>query len=177
MMAHIADEPAWKTLPWTMGANSTFEDFFAAERDRILRIMCVITGNYEEAEDITQDAFLRVLERWDRVAKMESPAGYLQRIVVNVFRSRVRRSALAVRRFVGVAPEQDAFGAAEDRQVIEGALASLTPRRRAALVLTEMLEYSAEEAGRLLGVRGSTVRALAFQAKRTIKEAEGSADE
>jgi RNA polymerase sigma-70 factor (ECF subfamily) len=176
VMAHIADEPAWNTLPRTMGASATFDDFFAAERDRILRIMSVITGSYEEAEDITQDAFLKVWERWDRVAEMDSPVGYLQRIAVNVFRSRVRRSALAVRRFAGGAPEQDAFGAAEDRQVVEDALASLTPRRRAALVLTEMLGYSAEEAGRLLGVRGSTVRALAFQAKRTIKDAEGSVD-
>ena len=95
-MAHIADEPAWNTLPQTMGASTTFEDFFATERDRILRIMSVITGNYEEAEDITQDAFLKVWERWDRVAEMDSPVGYLQRIALNVFRSRVRRSALAV---------------------------------------------------------------------------------
>jgi hypothetical protein len=43
MMAHIADEPAWNTLAQTMGASATFEDFFAAERDHMLRIMSVIT--------------------------------------------------------------------------------------------------------------------------------------
>ncbi len=47
-------------------------------------------------------------------------------------------------------------------------LGSLTPRKRAAIVLTEALGYSAEEAGRLLGSKGSTVRALRFQARTAL---------
>ena len=41
-----------------------FEGFFLAEKDRLLQVMCVITGSRSEAEDITQEAFTRLFERW-----------------------------------------------------------------------------------------------------------------
>jgi hypothetical protein len=62
---------------------STFEDFFHAEKDRLIRVMRVITGSRAEAEDITQEAFLRVFERWETVAKMDNPEGYLHRVAMN----------------------------------------------------------------------------------------------
>lgn len=49
------------------------------------------------------------------------------------------------------------------------ALAGLTPRQRAALVLTEALGYSGEETGRLLGIRASTVYALTHQARAALR--------
>ena len=55
-------------------------------------------------------------------------------------------------------------------------LARLSPRQRAALVLTEGLGYEAEEAGRLLGIKGSTVRALNFQARSALRASREDAD-
>jgi RNA polymerase sigma-70 factor (ECF subfamily) len=49
------------------------------------------------------------------------------------------------------------------------ALGQLTPRQRAALVLTEMIGYSSEEAASILGVRPGTVRALAFQGRAALR--------
>ena len=49
------------------------------------------------------------------------------------------------------------------------ALSSLAPRQRAAIVLTEVLQYTAEEAGSMLGIRAATVRALHFQARSALK--------
>src|SRR5207244_4378490 len=82
-------------------------------------------------------AFTRVLERWPAVAAMEDPAGYLHRIAVNLFRSQYRRAATALKRAVGLGPPRDVFQQVEDRHVATHALSSLTPRQRAALVLTE----------------------------------------
>ena len=79
---------------------TTFEDFFHAEKDRLLRVMRVITGSRAEAEDITQEAFLRLFERWETVAKMDNPEGYLHRVAMNQFRSRYRRAAVGLRRAV-----------------------------------------------------------------------------
>ena len=47
--------------------GQSFEALFEAEKDRLLRMLCVITGSRAEAEDIAQEAFTRVFERWDRV--------------------------------------------------------------------------------------------------------------
>lgn len=113
--APIADEPA------------SFDEFFDLERHRLFRVMCVITVNRQEAEDISQDAFARVWERWATVGAMANPTGYLHRTAMNVFRSRYRRSLLAIRRRIGATTHEDAFAAVEDRQVALQALRALAP--------------------------------------------------
>jgi RNA polymerase sigma factor (sigma-70 family) len=153
-----------------------FDDFFEREKERLLRILTVATGSAQEAEDIAQDAFTRIYERWDSVRTMENPAGYLTRTAMNVFRSRSRRAARALKRAVGIAAEPDVYEAVEERDLAARALARLTPRQRAALLLTEMLGYSGEEAGRMLGIRASTVWALTHQARASIRGSEEDLD-
>jgi RNA polymerase sigma factor (sigma-70 family) len=145
-----------------------FESFFEDEKDRLLRTLSVITGSRGEAEDLAQEAFTRLFERWETVAAMDDPAGYLHRTAMNLFRNQARRARVALKRAIGLAPEQDLFKAVEDRDLAAHALASLTPRQRAALVLTEALGYSGEEAGVLLGIKASTIWALTHQARATL---------
>ena len=164
--------PKWEAPDESMPAEReppSFEAFFEDEKERLLRVLSVITGSRGEAEDLAQEAFTRVFERWEAVGQMEDPAGYLHRTAMNLFRSQYRRAQIALRRVVSLAPERDVFEAVEERDVATQALARLTPRQRAALVLTEALDYSGEEAGRLLGVKASTVWALTHQAREAMK--------
>ena len=155
-------------------ALSGFEDFFDNQSPVLFRRLCSVTGNRHEAEDVMQDAFLRLYERWDRVRYMDDPIGYLYRTAFNVYRRRSRRAALAVRRTLGVAPSTDEIAAADAKHVVSQALARLTARQRAALVLTEIMGYTSKEAGQLLGVRAGTVRALASQGRAAIRQAKGA---
>lgn len=167
----------WEAVPQAMPvAPLTFDAFFEAEKDRLLRVLGFITGSRAEAEDLAQEAFTRVFERWHTVRAMEDPAGYLHRTAMNLLRSQKRRVARAVKRAVGLAPEPDLFGQVDDRDLVARVLASLTPRQRAALVLTEALGYSGEEAGRLLGIRASTVYALTHQARSALTTHLGASD-
>jgi RNA polymerase sigma-70 factor (ECF subfamily) len=147
----------------------TFESFFEDEKDRLLRALYVITGSRGEAEELAQESFTRVFERWDHVTAMEDPAGYLHRTAMNLFRKQLRRVRMAVQRTIGLAPQQDVYELVDDRALLADMLASLTPRQRAALVLTEALGYSGEEAGRMLGIKASTVWALTHQARANLK--------
>ena len=147
----------------------TFESFFEDQKDRLLRILAVITGSRAEAEDLAQEAFTRVFERWATVGAMDDPAGYLHRTAMNLFRNQYRRARVALARTVGLGPEQDVFKPVDDRDAAARALSSLTPRQRAALVLTEALGYSGDEAGRLLGIKASTVWALTHQARAVLR--------
>ncbi len=79
-------------------ADVTFEVFFEAERGRLFGAVCLMTGSVDEAEEIVQDAFLAVWERWDRVRRMERSTGYLYRTAMNRFRSRRRHLACVARR-------------------------------------------------------------------------------
>ncbi|MDP9342698.1 MAG: sigma-70 family RNA polymerase sigma factor [Actinomycetota bacterium] len=154
----------------TEAATRSFEDFFRAEHARLLRALFLVTGNEGEAEDLMQEAFLKMWERWDRVRHLDDPTGYLYRTAMNAFRSRYRRAARAARRVVGMARGADAFEAADERDLVARALATLTPRQRAALVLTEMVGYDSEEAGRALGVKAVTARVLASQARAALRQ-------
>jgi len=146
-----------------------FEEFFEAERRRLLRALYLLTGNREEAEEVVQESFIAVWERWDRIGAMDDPTGYLFRTALNRYRSRVRRAGRAARKAVGQAHGGDRFAEAEDRVEIGRALADLSPRRREAIVLTELLGYGSAEAGRLMGVADATVRRLAQDARAELK--------
>jgi RNA polymerase sigma-70 factor (ECF subfamily) len=71
---------------------------------------------------------------------------------------------------VRVLPADDGLAEVESRDTVVRALARLTPRQRAALVLTDLLGFTSEEAGVALGVRASTVRVLAGRARTALQE-------
>ncbi len=123
-----------------------------------------------------QDAFLKLYERWGRVRALDDPVGYLYRTAFNTFKRRSSRAAMALKRTVTVERRVDEFSAADARSVVAAALATLTPRQRAAVVLTELLGYDSTEAGRILGIRPGTVRALSFQARGAMRRAVGDPD-
>src|ERR687896_1089292 len=101
---------AWKGPGESMdGKPVPFEGFFEDQKDRLLRVMSVITGSRAQAEDLAQEAFTRVFERWETVAAMEDPAGYLHRTAMNLFRNQYRRAPFAPGRGGGVVADQDVF--------------------------------------------------------------------
>ena len=153
-------------------AAPSFEAFFEAQRARLFGALVVMTGNRAEAEEILQDAFLTVWERWERVAAMEEPVGFLYRTAMNLFRKRVRRAAVAVRKAVHLLPKGDELAEVEMRDEAVRLLERLTPRERAAIVVTAYLGYSTEEAGELLGIQATTVRVLTNRARATLRGVE-----
>jgi RNA polymerase sigma-70 factor (ECF subfamily) len=161
--------PANEPVEARVGEPLSFDSFFEQNRARLFGAMTLVTGSRHEAEEIAQDAFLRLWERWDRVATLEDPTGFLFRTAMNVFRNRARRAALALRRNLRLAPTVDDLAAVEDRDEMVRLMRRMTPHQRAALVLTGYLGYSSEEAARVLGVRASTVRALATKGRATAR--------
>src|SRR4029453_14024898 len=117
----------------------SFEDFFRSEKEALYRTLCFVTRNRHEAEELTQDAFVRVLERWERVSLLDDPRALLYRAAVNAFRSRYRRALLAAKRTLGAIPSDDAIAAVDDRDLAVRALAPLPPGHGAAVVLIERL--------------------------------------
>jgi RNA polymerase sigma-70 factor, ECF subfamily len=169
--APAADEEA------TLKGARSFEDLVEAEHADLYSALCLITRDRVEAEDLMQDAFLKVWERWDRVSPMDDPTGYLYKTSMNLFRKRTRRAKLAVLRRVRLAPSRDELAEVEARDAVVRALGALTPRQRMSLVLTDLLDYSSQDAATLMGVASSTVRVLASQARATLKKNAGGSDE
>lgn len=152
-----------------------FDVFFNQEYTPLLRLLVAMTGNEMEAEELAQEAMTRALERWGRVSAMDSPAGYVYRVAVNLNRSRLRHLRLRllkqreIRRPLQAEP--DIVGS------VVAALTTLPPGQREALLLVEWLGLDAPEAGRILGISASSVRSRVHRAKATLQAGVGDEED
>ena len=149
-----------------------FATFFAEEHPRVFRALFFVVGNRADAAELAQDAFLKLWERWDSVGQLDDPTAYLFTIALNGFRMRVRSARRAARRLVVHDTAIDPFEEVTVRDDVRRMLLSLAPRQRAALVLLDLYGYGSEDAAHILGVRASTVRALASQARAALRSME-----
>jgi RNA polymerase sigma-70 factor (ECF subfamily) len=156
--------------------RARFDEFVEDEHERLYKALYFVTGSREDAEDISQDAFLTLWERWDEIDRINDPTGYLFRVALNGFRMRRRRATMALRRLSPIRTDRDEFAEAEMRADVRALLLSLSPRQRAALLLVDLLGYPSEQAARILRVRPSTVRNLASQGRRALRVREGARD-
>jgi RNA polymerase sigma-70 factor (ECF subfamily) len=152
------------------GDDRGFETFFESEKSALFRALCLVTRNRAEAEELTQDAFISVFERWERVRGMDDPSGYLYRTAMNAFRTWHRRAALGLKRTIGLTASDDRMMEIESEDAVMRALAPLSPRQRAAVVLVDLLGYSSEEAGQVLGIRAATVRTHVARAHADLRK-------
>jgi RNA polymerase sigma factor (sigma-70 family) len=155
----------------TLVASSVaFGDFFAAEQHGLFTALCLVVGDRSEAEDITQDAMVKVFGKWHKVAVMDDPHGYLYRTAMNIVRSRYRRAMVAARRTVLPASAGDPTPGFDLHLDLARALSSLSRQQRAAVVLTDLLGFSSDEAGVMLAISPSTVRVHVTRARAALKD-------
>ena len=149
----------------------SFEDVFAAHYEPVLRALYLLTGSPIEAEDLAQEAFVRIYEKRERLSSAGNVAGYVYRTAVNVHRSRLRRVRVAARRLGVLHPPDvgDGLDAIDDRDALRRALAGLSRGEREALVLVEWVGMSDQEAGEVLGATHGAVRTRISRAKSHLR--------
>jgi RNA polymerase sigma-70 factor, ECF subfamily len=144
--------------------------------DRLYRSAWALCGSREDAEDLVQETFARVLAK-PRVLRGESELYYLMRVLRNTFLTSRRTAA---RRPVTVATLDDVAAAdprpmgrpeqALEVQEIYATIAQLPEDFRLALVAVDVLGLSYREASRALGVREATITTRLFRARKQIAE-------
>jgi RNA polymerase sigma-70 factor (ECF subfamily) len=150
-------------------APRDFRVFFEDEHRRLFKTLYFVTGDRAEAGDLMQEAFLKLWERWDRMDTIDDPQAYLFRVAPNGSRMRARAARRAARRTVPLGVVRDPYDDVDIREDVRRMLLMLAPRKRAALVLLDLYGYSSEDAGRIMGIRPSTVRALATQGRAVLR--------
>lgn len=155
----------------------TFEEFFLAEYDRLLRAMWLLTGDRVDGEDLAQEAMARACERWDKMQGVANPAAYVYRIAFNLNRRRLR--TLVRSRLVSSqgAPVHDPAGDVARRADVLQAVRRLPRKQREALLLVEWLGLSAEEAGQVLDVEPVSIRVRLHRARNELRRMLGGSDE
>jgi RNA polymerase sigma-70 factor (sigma-E family) len=135
-----------------------FEEFVAARRPALLRSAYLLTGSSHDAEDLVQTTLLRVVPHWARISAHPEP--YVRRVLAreSVTRWRGRRWR---EHSVDRLPETDTSENPSDRTALRDALASLSPRQRAVLVLRYYEDLTEAATAEALGISLGTVKSHA----------------
>jgi RNA polymerase sigma-70 factor (ECF subfamily) len=141
--------------------------------DRLFRAAWALCGSREDAEDLVQDTYARILAR-PRVVRNDDDLGYLLRAVRNTYISKRRAAA---RRPQGAGLEPEALNlpdpraqppaAAEAREVF-AAIAALPPNYRDALVAIDVAGLSYKEAAKALRAREGTITSRLYRARSRV---------
>jgi RNA polymerase sigma-70 factor (sigma-E family) len=145
-------------------AATTFEDLFRSRYEPMVRVAFLLVGSRAEAEDVVQDAFARIELRWSR---LDNPEGYLRRCVVNRSHDMLRRRRLEQRFRLLHRDDKTSELQADE---LGDALATLTPKRRAAVVLRYYAGLPEREIAEILRVRPGTVKSMLHRALAQLRE-------
>jgi RNA polymerase sigma-70 factor (sigma-E family) len=146
-----------------------FDAIFEEHRVPMVRLAHVITGSNAIAEEIVQDAFVRLHRRFDAV---DNPPAFLRTIVTNLCRSEVRRARRSPRRVVHT------IEVTGDPEVDEtwAAVCQLPFRQRAVLALRYYADLSEAEIARVLQCKVGTVKSAHHRALAKLREQLGERD-
>jgi RNA polymerase sigma-70 factor, ECF subfamily len=143
---------------------------------RIFRQIYRMVGNVHDAQDLTQEAFIKALQRQDQLKDELKAAHWLSRIATNTALDFLRRHGRVAFCEITEAPESHsetplaAVLRSEQRDWLAAGLERLTPRERMALVLRDMEDLPAEEVARRLDCSKATVRSHIANARTKLKK-------
>jgi RNA polymerase sigma-70 factor (ECF subfamily) len=151
------------------GQPRDFRTLYEDEHRSLFQTLYFVTGDRHDAADLMHEAFLKLWERWDSIGEIRDVHAYLFKVALNGGRMRARSARRAAARRIPLGVVRDPFDEVELREDVRQMLLELTPRQRAALLLLDLHDYGSEEAGRIMGIRPSTVRALATQGRAVLR--------
>ncbi|RWA20770.1 RNA polymerase sigma factor SigE [Mycolicibacterium brumae] len=159
-------------------AMPSWDELVRQHADRVYRLAYRLSGNPQDAEDLTQETFIRVF----RSLQNYQPGtfeGWLHRITTNLFldmvrrRARIRMEALPEDYDRVPANDPDPEQIYHDARLeadLQAALDSLAPEFRAAVVLCDIEGFSYEEIGATLGIKLGTVRSRIHRGRQAIRD-------
>ena len=166
----------WGTMTATVQRTNVrvlpeeFERLFHEHHGLVYRAAYRITGSAEDAEDVLQTLFVRLLRRSEALDLEENPKGYLHRAAVNI--------ALDVIRLRKRTVEPDERVLAADRhsesrriqELVDAALAELSPKLAELFVMKHVEGYDNAEIAKLIGTSRSAVAVMLFRARTRLKK-------
>src|SRR6202012_5770874 len=152
------------------GADEDFAEFARASYAGLRHAAYLLTGDRHTAEDATQTALARTYAAWPR-GRRDDAYAYARKVLVNHLTDRWRRR---LREYpVGELPEQDATPDPADevalRHWLTGALATLTVKERAVIVMRYLFDLPEAAVARDLGITVGTVKSTSSRALAKLR--------
>ena len=162
------------------GDPRALAELFHAYGDRVFNLCRSLLGNTADAEDATQEVFIRALEQGARFDGRSGFAPWLFRLAINHARNLAKAAARRATHSLSVLPENvlpvdgrrapdEQAAEREESVVLEGLLGQVPLDQRAVLVLREFEQMSYQEISELLDIPLGTVTSRLVRARRTLK--------
>ncbi len=148
-------------------ARGEFESVFRSAYPSVLRTVFVILHDQGRAEEVTQDAFLRLYERWRGVAGIDRPEAWVRQVAFRLAIKQAKRNR--ERRVVTLVGETGAGDRLPDVDLAR-AVASLPAQQRAVVALFYLEDRPVDEVAHLLEVSSSTVKQHLYRARTRLAE-------
>jgi RNA polymerase sigma-70 factor (ECF subfamily) len=155
-----------------------FDPFFRAHFSSVARAAALVARDPGTGQDLAQEAFARLFERWSDMDSPDHARNFAYKVAINLARSHLRKH-LRVSLFGLRRSDEPAAPASltrsDDWLQVAGALAGLSPRQRACVVLVDYADMDSAGAARVLGMTPGTVRVHLTRGRRALRERLGLA--
>jgi RNA polymerase sigma-70 factor (sigma-E family) len=159
-------------VPPVAQERGRLEELYARHAPDAVRLAYLLTGDAPLAQDLVQEAFVRLGGRLVHLRRPEAFGAYLRQTVVNLSRMHFRRRRVeraAMEREAGLAREGPGEPDVAGRDAVRRALLQLPERQRAAVVLRFYEDLSDRQAADVLRCRPGTVASLVYRAMQRLR--------
>jgi RNA polymerase sigma-70 factor (sigma-E family) len=154
-----------------MTTEAAFIAYVTARRPQLFRTACLLCGDPHRAEDVVQDALVRLYAAWDRVDRIGNIDAYVRRIIVNANYSERRRPWRRERATEPPDVPLEPGFPLEDAEAIRTAIRALPPGQRRVVVLRHIWNLTVQETAIELGISPGTVKSQTANAVAALRTA------
>ena len=163
-----------QSRPLSLSRQSQVERLAAEHSGLVFRIACLVTRDRQEAEDVTQEVFLKLLRSAD-LSEIADEKAYMARCAWRMATGRRRREVEPGDAFwqqtASLSPSPEALAIEQNRvDLLRRMIAALPPELREPLQLSTVQELSSRQVGEVLGVPEGTVRTRLMRARQQLKQ-------
>jgi RNA polymerase sigma-70 factor (ECF subfamily) len=149
--------------------EAEFQALFLADYPALVRTLSLMVHDRFLAEDLAQEAYLRLLEHWSKVSAYDRPTSWVRRVAIRLaVRERTRGRVRGERERLAVVGEPVADSPDAGDPALMAAVRELSPRQRAVVVLFYFEDLPLDEIADLLGCTGSSAGVHLHRARRRL---------
>lgn len=146
-----------------MGRDQGFEELYLREFEAVFKAVYLLCGSRTVAEDATQEAFARALERWRRLRDRPWVAGWVTTTALNAARRALRRRG-------ELTPEVAESGDADEAVDLWRAVRALPPRQQEAVALRYVLDLPIADVAATMQCSDGTVKSHLARARHALRD-------
>lgn len=152
-----------------VGLQGDPRDLYADCYSRLVGIVAVAAADRGTAEEVVQEAFLRLLPRWSRVSRYDDPEAWVRMVAFRLLSNRRRRAQNKIRAIVRTGSPPDDGPPSGDRVDITRALAALPLAQRQVIVLHHLLDLPLDQVATELAVAVGTVKSRLARGRAALE--------